>query len=66
MQLICYDITRRSTFDSLSAWLADARALGSPDLVAILVGNMLDKEEEREVSWEEGELFSKQNNLMFV
>jgi len=27
---------------------------------------MLDKEEEREISWEEGELFSKQNNLLFV
>ena len=36
--LLCYDITRRSTFDSVAAWLADARALASPDLFSVLVG----------------------------
>ena len=36
--LLCYDITRRATFDSVAAWLADARALASPDLVCVLVG----------------------------
>lgn len=31
----------------------DARALGSPHLVTILVGNKSDREEEREVEWSE-------------
>lgn len=40
--MICYDISRRETFDGLDAWLSDARTLASPELCVVLVGNMLD------------------------
>lgn len=43
----------RDSFLSLSRWLADARALASPHLVTVLVGNKSDREEEREVEWAE-------------
>ncbi len=43
----------RASFSKLSRWLEDARALGSPHLVTVLVGNKSDREEEREVEWAE-------------
>ncbi len=47
-----YDITKRSTFEPLSRWLTDARALASPDLVVVLVGNKTDRgDDEREVGY---------------
>lgn len=51
--LLVYDITKRATFDTLERWLVDARALASPDLVVVVVGNKLDREEEREVGYVE-------------
>jgi len=50
---LVYDITKRSSFEPLGRWLADARALASPDLVVVVVGNKLDREEEREVGYVE-------------
>lgn len=52
--VLVYDITKRSTFENLDRWLADCRALASPHLVVVLVGNKVDKEDEREVEYEEG------------
>ena len=43
----------RASFSKLSRWLEDARALASPHLVTVLVGNKSDREEEREVEWAE-------------
>ncbi len=40
--LLVYDITSHSSFASLSTFLTDARALASPNLAVILVGNKLD------------------------
>ena len=62
----------RASFSKLSRWLEDARALGSPHLVTVLVGNKSDREEEeREVEWAEAsrwaaehgadDLFTSQN-----
>lgn len=59
--ILVYDITRRSTFDNLDRWLADARALASPHLVLVLVGNKKDKDEDREVEYAEGERFAQEN-----
>jgi len=59
--ILVYDITRRETFATLDRWLADARALASPHLVLVLVGNKKDKEDEREVEYAEGERFAREN-----
>lgn len=50
----------------MSQWLTDARALASPHLVAVLVGNKSDREEDREVEWAEASRWAAQNgNLPF-
>ena len=51
----------RSTFESLQAWITDARALASPDLVILLVGNKLDDEDNREVDYLEAARWAKEN-----
>jgi GTPase SAR1 family protein len=53
---------RRSTFVNLSRWLADCRALASPHLVVVLVGNKLDREEDREVEYLEGLRWAEENS----
>ncbi|KAI0006580.1 P-loop containing nucleoside triphosphate hydrolase protein [Xylariaceae sp. FL0662B] len=40
--ILCYDLTSHSSFRSLQPFLNDARALASPNLTMILVGNKLD------------------------
>lgn len=51
----------RDSLLNLSRWLADARALASPHLVAVLVGNKSDREDEREVEWAEASRWAAEN-----
>ena len=50
---------------NLGKWLTDCRALASPHLVAALVGNKLDKEDEREVEYSEGSRWAQENGKSF-
>lgn len=56
-------ILSRASFLNLSRWLADARALGSPHLVVVLVGNKSDREEDREVEWAEASRWAADNGM---
>ena len=51
----------RTSFLNLSRWLADARALASPHLVTVLVGNKSDREDDREVEWSEASRWAAEN-----
>merc|ERR1711920_668115 len=62
--LMVYDISRRDTFNHLTRWLEEARANASSNLVLMLIGNKSDLER-REVSYEEGAQFSRDNGLIF-
>ncbi|PWN88347.1 ras-domain-containing protein [Acaromyces ingoldii] len=64
--LLVYDITKRSSFEPLARWLADARALASPDLVVVVVGNKLDREEEREVGYVEASRWAGEHDALFL
>lgn len=63
--LMVYDITRRSTYNHLSAWLTDTRNLTNPSTVIFLIGNKADLESSREVTYEEAKQFADENGLMF-
>lgn len=56
----------RASFLNLSRWLADARALGSPNLVVVLVGNKSDREDDREVEWAEGSKWAAENGVSIL
>jgi len=64
--ILVYDITRRETFNHLARWLDEARQNGNPQMSFILVGNKCDMESERAVSYEEGERFARENDLIFL
>ena len=61
-----YDITRRETFTHVTKWLDDVRTNSSKNVTVILIGNKKDLEDKRQVSYEEGEAFAKENGLMFL
>ncbi|KAF4659614.1 Ras- protein Rab-2A [Perkinsus chesapeaki] len=63
--LLVYDISRRDTFNHLTRWLEEARQNSNPNMVIMLIGNKCDLER-REVSYEEGARFAKENNLIFL
>ena len=56
----------RQSFLNLHRWLADCRALASPHLVVVLVGNKLDKDDEREVEYLEGLRWAEENGMSLI
>jgi GTPase SAR1 family protein len=56
----------RDTFNHLTRWLEEVRESGNPDMTIMIVGNKCDLDERRQVSYEEGERFAKENDLIFI
>jgi len=63
---IVYDVTRRDTFDeAINFWFEDAKKeLGN--IPFVLIGNKIDKEDEREVTKEEGLAKAKELKSFFI
>ena len=64
--LLVYDITRKDTFIHVTRWLEEVRNNSSKTITVILIGNKKDLEDKRQVTYEEGEAFAKENGLMFL
>ncbi|KDQ12399.1 hypothetical protein BOTBODRAFT_112869 [Botryobasidium botryosum FD-172 SS1] len=64
--LLVYDITNRASFLTLPKWLADARALASPQLVTVLVGTKTDRDDERQVEWNEANAWANDNDIHYL
>ncbi|KAK5137113.1 hypothetical protein LTR08_001122 [Meristemomyces frigidus] len=73
--LLVFDITRRSTFNSVTSWLHDLRQIAEEDIVVILVGNKSDlapastitagdSTNKRQVTREEAEEWCRENKVM--
>ena len=62
--ILMYDISNRDSFDHLTKWL-DLIKDAINDIPIVLVGNKIDKEEERLVSYNEGEQLAKELNISF-
>jgi len=63
--MIVYDITRKSSFSSVSGWVQNIREQQGPDARIVLVGNKADLEESRDVQTSEGEDLAKQIGALF-
>ena len=63
--LLVHDVTRRETFERISAWLAELQQLAGPSVTCALVGNKRDLEQERQVSTEEGAAFAAKLGMLF-
>ncbi|KAI0837365.1 GTP-binding protein rab2 [Hypoxylon sp. FL0890] len=69
--LLVFDITRKATFEHVTDWLNDLRAIADPDIVVILVGNKLDQAQptsdtpnKREVTKQEAEDWARRNGVL--
>lgn len=60
-----YDITKKSSFDSVERWLTELHENADKKVVQMIVGNKSDLEQAREVKSEEGEELAKKHNAFF-
>ena len=63
--ILIYDITDRNSFEKLDFRFNDIIYCYSKYIPIFLVGNKIDLEDLREITFEEGEEFSKKHGLMF-
>ena len=63
--LLCYDITRRNSFANCIKWIEDIMSHSYDKIVILLVGNKTDLADRRQVSFEEGQKFARDNGLIF-
>jgi GTPase SAR1 family protein len=54
-------LSSRDSYNHVSSWLNDAKALANPDIAIVLVGNKIDLTNEREVSFLEASRFAQEN-----
>ncbi|ANM60592.1 putative small GTP-binding protein [Arabidopsis thaliana] len=64
--LVVYDITRRTTFESVGRWLDELKIHSDTTVARMLVGNKCDLENIRAVSVEEGKALAEEEGLFFV
>merc|ERR1711939_1119927 len=58
--IICYDITNRESFEHAAGWLEDLKKARGDEAIVALVGNKVDLEGQRMVSFEEAEKKAKE------
>ena len=63
--LLTYSVASQASFSNLQHWLTEVRAQSESDAVIVLVGNQKDRDSDREVSYEQGQRFAKENNINF-
>ncbi|XP_058038196.1 ras-related protein Rab-18 isoform X2 [Ahaetulla prasina] len=64
--ILVYDVTRRDTFTKLDNWLTELETYCTRyDIVKMLVGNKIDKEN-REVDRNEGLKFARKHSMLFI
>ena len=62
--LLIYDLTRRQTFENIDTWITDLRNNGD-NIHILLIGNKCDNQNERVVSYEEGEKKAKLYSIIY-
>ena len=63
--LIVYDITNKETFNNLETLINESKEYSHKTTYIVLVGNMADLEEKRQVSFEEGKKFANKYGIDF-
>ena len=63
--LFIYDISDRESFDSMPRWIQEVKDVINKEVVYTLIGNKIDLEKERKVTFDEGKKLAEQNNFVF-
>ena len=64
--MIVYDITCRESFEHIQNWLQDIRDQSPKTVLIVLIGNKIDLEDKRIISYDEGKDFASKNDLLFM
>jgi len=60
-------VTNKKSFEHLSHWLGEIQVFTTnEDVVKLLVGNKIDKEDERQVSREEAVNYARSKEMLFI
>jgi small GTP-binding protein len=54
LAIIVYSIDKRDSFKDIDIWIRELKAKSSPDIKIVLIGNKIDLDNSRQVSYEEG------------
>ncbi|XP_012552966.1 ras-related protein Rab-37 isoform X2 [Bombyx mandarina] len=64
--LLLYDVTNKTSFDNIRAWLGEIREYAQDDVVIMLLGNKSDSGLERAVKREEGQRLAREYQVAFM
>ncbi|XP_005405479.1 PREDICTED: ras-related protein Rab-19 [Chinchilla lanigera] len=64
--IIAYDLTRRSTFESVPHWIHEIEKYGAANLVIMLIGNKSDLWQKRHVLFEDACTLAEKHGLLAV
>uniref|UniRef100_A0A3Q2E0W1 small monomeric GTPase n=1 Tax=Cyprinodon variegatus TaxID=28743 RepID=A0A3Q2E0W1_CYPVA len=64
--LLLYDVTNKSSFDNIQAWLTEIHEYAQQDAVLMLLGNKADATHNRVVKREDGEKLAKEFGVPFM
>ena len=64
LAIMVYAINNRESFDNLDNWIKELKKESNPDVKTILIGNKVDLESERKISYKEAEKYSKDLNFI--
>ena len=62
---VVYDITSKTSFENIQSWIEDCKKLSPKSIFMVLIGNKIDLEDQRKVTYEEGEEFASDNAMLF-
>ena len=63
LAIILYSVTNKNSFQHIESWLKDLKLNAVKNVKTILVGNKIDLEKERKISYADGENFKNKHNL---
>lgn len=63
--MVVYDITSRQSFNAIQTWVEDCKSNSPKTITMVLVGNKKDLDNNRQISYEEGETLAKKNGMLF-
>ena len=63
--LLIYDITNKESFESIPKWFSDVLNVKNDEAIFALIGNKVDLNDKRVVSFEEGKKLANEKNIIF-
>ena len=64
--MLVYDVTENDSFKNLNNWLIEIEKNANKNVVKLLVGNKIDLEDNRKVTYQQGMEFAESNGMSFI